>query len=68
MSHVAIITGISGVERFLKGRSETPEAKEAQRFRSEETARRAAQAHIEAFPPVVRRQMKFIVKPIERRA
>lgn len=63
MSYVAIIEGIAGGERFLKGRTETPEEKAAQRFRSERAAEEAARRHIQSFPPVIQRAMRFKVEP-----
>lgn len=63
MTYIAVIEGISGAQRYLERGRETPEEKKARRFRSEESAKAAAEAHINAFPPVVRRQMKFEVRP-----
>lgn len=64
MAHVAVIVGISDVERFLAPNgTESWEEKGARRFRSPETAKAAAQAHIKAFPPVIQRYMKFRVEP-----
>lgn len=59
MAHLAKITGISGCERFLANRCEVDDVKKAKRFRSEEAAKRAAEAHIKAYPRVVQRAMKF---------
>lgn len=65
-SHVAVIVGISGAERYLgRDRREVPEKKEAKRFRSPDAAERAAKAHIEAFPPVITRSMKYRVIPAD---
>lgn len=64
MAHVAIIVSIAGDERYLRGHEETPEAKKAQRFRSEESAKAAARAHIEAFHPCIRRNMSFRVEAL----
>jgi hypothetical protein len=65
MTFVAIIEGISGTERFLsRAGPETPEKKNARRFRSEATAAAAAKAHVNAFPPVITRAMKFRVEPL----
>lgn len=66
MSYVAVISGISGVERYLgRDKCETPEKKKAKRFRSEDSARRAAEEHVQAFPPVITRAMQFRVEPAE---
>lgn len=62
-AHVAIISGISGCERYLARGRETPEEKRARRFRSAEAAREAAQAHIGTYPKVVQRAMGFRVEP-----
>lgn len=65
MSYVAVIEGISGVERFLsRDGPETPEKKNARRFRSEATAIAAAKAHVNAFPKVITRAMKYRVEPL----
>lgn len=65
MSHVAIIVGVSGIERYLRGREESVDQKRAQRFRTERAAERAAISHINAFPPVVQRYMAYRVRPAE---
>lgn len=62
MSHVAVIVGISGLERYLdRERRETTDKKQAKRFRSPVAAESAAKAHIGAFPPVIQRQMGYQV-------
>lgn len=58
-----MITGVGGGERYLgRDRSEVNEAKHAKKFRSPDAAATAARAHIEAFPPVIQRAMKFKVE------
>lgn len=62
MAYRVVIVGISGAERFLRERDETPEEKKALRFRSERAAEDAAKAHIDAFPAVIRKSMAFRVE------
>lgn len=62
-THVAVIVGISGNERFLCHREVVDDRKLAQRFRSEKSARIAADAHLKEWPGVIQRQMKFRVEP-----
>lgn len=65
MSHVAIIVGIAGGERYLdRERVETTELKRAKRFRSPVSAEQAARAHVDAFPPCIRRNMAFRVEEL----
>jgi hypothetical protein len=63
MSHVAIIVGIAGGERYLAHGKETIEAKQARKFRSEKAAEQAARDHIRAHPPFIQRLMKYQVRP-----
>jgi hypothetical protein len=66
MSFLAIIGGISGLERYLGVDGvETLDLKKAKRFRSEASATAAARAHVNAFPPVITRAMKYKVLPAE---
>ncbi len=58
-----IVEGISGLERYLARGRETPEEKEARRFRSDRAATEAADAYIKAYPACIARQMKFKVEP-----
>lgn len=64
MSHVAVIVGIMGGERYLAKGHEVTEVKKARKFRSEKAAEQAALAHIRAYPPVIQRAMKYQVKPL----
>jgi hypothetical protein len=63
MSHVVVIEGISGCTRYLAQGREVNEQKHARRFRSPESAAAAARHHIEAFPRIIQRQMRFEVRP-----
>lgn len=64
MSFVAIITGIAGGERFLdRARAETPDPKKAKPYRSERAATTDAKAHVESYPAVIQRAMKYRVEP-----
>jgi hypothetical protein len=65
MSHVVVIEGISGLPRYLARGREVNEQKLARRFRSEESAATAARDHINAFPRVIARQMRFEVRGVE---
>lgn len=68
MSHIAIIEGISGIERFLNPdapKGEVTEVKKAKRFRSEKAAEQAATEHIGNHPRVIQRAMKYRVVPAE---
>jgi hypothetical protein len=63
MSHVAVIVGISGNERFLaRENGETAEKKRARRFRSEDSAKRAAESHIVGHAPVIARALSYRVE------
>lgn len=62
MIHVAIITGISGAERYLGRAAETDEAKQAQRFRTPDAAQEAAQRHILTHPRVIQRHLSYRVE------
>jgi hypothetical protein len=64
-THVVIIEGLSGRQRYLARGLEVDEQKHARRFRSEGSATAAARAHIEAFPRVIQRQMRFEVRGVE---
>lgn len=63
MTHIVIITGVSGRESYLGQGREVLEEKRARKFRSPDSAATAGQAHIRAYPPVVQRAMKFKVEP-----
>lgn len=67
MSHVAVIVGISGRERFLardaRLHPETTERKRAKGFRSDSAAKRAAEGYLERYQPCVRKHMAFRVEP-----
>lgn len=63
MSHVAVIVGVSGEERFLADHRVVSEKKQAKKFRSEASAETAAKAHIAAFPAVIQRHMTYQVVP-----
>lgn len=70
MSHLAIIIGISGCERYLARDGATPNGEvervnEARRFRAADSAERAAREHIGRFAPCVQRHMGFVVKPAD---
>lgn len=67
MSHVAIITGISGREFYLTPEGKASEtAKNARTFRSDRAAITAAQHHIDTvareFGPAVARHMSFRIE------
>lgn len=62
-AHVAVIVGISGLERYLVRQGEVTERKRARKFRSEQSAARAADEHIKAQPGVIQRAMKYRVEP-----
>jgi hypothetical protein len=66
MSHLAKITGISGLERWLaRAGGETPEKKHARRFRSADAARAAARTHLAVFAPAVQRLMRYEAVPVD---
>jgi hypothetical protein len=68
MSHVAVIVGVSGREFFLSREGKPTEtAKQAQSFRSDGAAERAAKAHINTvereFGKTVARYMSYRIQP-----
>lgn len=66
MSHLAVIVGISGSEYYLgPGEGTTTTRAAARRFRSDGSATTAAERHVNAQPPVVRKHMDFRVEPAE---
>lgn len=62
-SYVAVITGISGKEGFLSGPGWAFDRADAKVFTDPAVAAQAAQDHIAAHPPVVRRHLKARVEP-----
>jgi hypothetical protein len=74
MSHVAIIVGVSGNERYLSreyhaahpraaaGVTETTERRRAKPFRSENSAQAAADLHLKSFAPHIQRAMAYRVE------
>lgn len=70
MSHVAVIVGISGRERYLaragtSRNGEVPDRKHARRFRCAASAETAAQTHIATFKPLVQRLVSYRVEPAD---
>jgi hypothetical protein len=65
VSHVVVIEGISGLQRYLAHHREVNDQKHAQRFRSEQSAAIAARQHVNAFPRIIARQMRFEVRGVE---
>jgi hypothetical protein len=63
-SCVAVIVGISGAERYLKGSEEVTQRERAQRFRSPASAEAAAKRVVDAQPDVIRRHMAYRVEPL----
>lgn len=64
---IAVITGIGGDERFLARPEETYDPKRADRFTTPSAALEAADAHINAFPSCIARNMRVRIEP-DRRA
>lgn len=61
----AVIEGIGGEERYLDRKGgETVVARRIWHFRTETAAATAARAHIDAYPRVVQRAMRFRVVPL----
>lgn len=63
-SCVAVIVGLSGLERYLGDEGEVPALKRARRFRSERSADEAARIYLGTQAPCIQRLLKYRVEPI----